>query len=233
MYRAFRWLGPIALVAAVPVTRADGPTSPGDRFKALIEELKASDQRFDEEYKAAKTDEERTKATDASLDRRAAIARKMIAVAETAPADPATAAALVLAFQITGPGPEKQKALDLILKDHITSDRLAPICPTLVYTMPDDDRALRIILEKNPHHDVRGNACFSLARVLKARADRGGANTRHDLDEAERLFERTAREFADVKRLGWRLDQRLGFAAENELFDIRHLSVGKTAPEIE
>jgi hypothetical protein len=239
MYRIFRWAGPVVLAASLAAARANEPKPLGDRpesaaqrYQALRNELVTSDQKFSEEYRAAKTDEDKEKATATSLDRRASIARKVMAIAEENPNDLATVDAVILAFQTTRLGPEKQKALDLILKDHVTSDKLAAICPSLAFMTPDGDKALRVILEKNPHRNVKGNACFSLGRVLKGRAD-GGADADRNRKEADQLFERTAKEFADVKRLGWRTEKRLGEAAESELFEIRRLAVGMAAPDLE
>jgi hypothetical protein len=231
--KILRPVWPVAFVAAITTASAGDPISLGDQLKALREELAASDKRFAKEYQEAKSDQERDRATEASLDRRIAIARKVLPIAEQNPAEPGTVDALILTFETTRPGPEKQKALDLIVKDHIASEQLAGICPSLVYMMPDDDRALRAILDKNPHPRVKGNACFSLARVLKGRAERAGTTAGRDFHEAERLFERTANDFADMDRLGFRVKKRLGEAAECELFDIRHLAVGAVAPDIE
>jgi hypothetical protein len=239
-----RWAEVVALVAAVAAARADDPKPKGDspkpephrsaaeRYQALRKEYDAPMQRFQQEYKAAKTDEEREKAKEHYSEVVAAIAQRIVAVAEEHPNDPATTDALILAFSTTRPGPEKQRALAALLKDHVTSDKLAPVGPRLVF-VPGGEKALRTLLEKNPHRDVRGNACFSLARVLKDRAGRGGADAAATLKEAEALFERAAREFADVKQLGWAIDRPLGRAAEGELFELRHLSVGQEAPEIE
>src|SRR5262245_23113944 len=51
----------------------------------------------------------------------------------------------------------------------------------------------------------------------------------HVLAEAEKHFERVLAEFADVKQS----DRLLGDAAKAELFGIRDLAVGKTAPQID
>ena len=48
-------------------------------------------------------------------------------------------------------------------------------------------------------------------------------------EEAEKLFERVVEKFADVK--GFR--GTIGAVAKRELFDIRHLAVGKPAPDVE
>jgi thiol-disulfide isomerase/thioredoxin len=75
-------------------------------------------------------------------------------------------------------------------------------------------------------------ACFGLAASLSYRAERLGdsdaeARQKHER-EAEAMFERMASKYADVKR-----STTLGEEAAGELFALRNLAVGKTAPEIE
>src|SRR5947209_7988524 len=104
MYRVLRWAGPVVIGAAVTIVWADDAASPGQQLKALREALLASDRKFVEDHRTAKTDEERAKAEEASLDRRIEIARQVIAIAEKAPDTPGAAEALVLAFETTRPG---------------------------------------------------------------------------------------------------------------------------------
>ena len=112
------------------------------------------------------------------------------------------------------------------------------------------------VLEKNPHKDVRAQACLALAHFLNNRlqrldlvreqpelarefADLYGKEYLDGLrrqdraraaEEAEALFEQAAREYGDVKLPdGGTVAEK----AEAELFEIRHLAVGKEAPDIE
>ena len=48
--------------------------------------------------------------------------------------------------------------------------------------------------------------------------------------ESEKLFEEAADKYADVKTA---FDGTVGRKAKSELFDLRYLSVGKAAPEVE
>src|SRR4029079_4683114 len=76
---------------------------------------------------------------------------------------------------------------------------------------------------------VQGTACFYLAQNLKGRAMRG---TETLPKEAETLFERVVKDFADVK-VSARSTRTLGAMAEAELFESRNLVIGKVAPDIE
>lgn len=150
-----------------------------------------------------------------------------------------------------------ERIVALLLEGHLKAGKLGLVCQRMSYGI----RAayapfLRRVLEASPHRDVRGHACLSLAQVLNARrqkvetlSDRPelvprcarllGAETLDDLRrqdraravaEIEALFERAASEFADVRL---RHGDLVGDRARSELFEIRELAAGKTAPEIE
>jgi hypothetical protein len=96
------------------------------------------------------------------------------------------------------------------------------------------EAVLRILLEKNAKRDVQGVACLCLAQALKHRADGLTGKDAEAADklfkESEGLFERGAKEFADVK---FSFYGTVGSKAKSELYDIRHLTVGKEAPDVE
>jgi hypothetical protein len=92
----------------------------------------------------------------------------------------------------------------------------------------------RSLLEKDTRPEVQGPACLTLAQMLKGRADETATTDPKEADktreEASKLFERAVEKFADVKT-GFR--GTVGSVAKRELFDIRHLSVGKPVPDAE
>ena len=117
------------------------------------------------------------------------------------------------------------------------------------------EKFLSTVLRTNPHRDVQAVACLSLAQFLNDRLrmlqlieDRPelakcyeivfGKGYHQELQRlgraqlakrVETLFERAAEEYGDVKfRAG-----TVGEKAKSELYDIRHLGVGKVAPDIE
>lgn len=95
------------------------------------------------------------------------------------------------------------------------------------------EKLLRDLLKKNANKNVQGLACFYLAQNLQVQSEYAtrqptSRNAAELLTEAEEMFDRVIKDFADVKGE----KGTLGEAAEPELFEIRFLSVGKTAPEI-
>ncbi len=161
-----------------------------------------------------------------------------------------------------GPGDATARALRMMLdrgdnRRPNQGDYLATVALTLSQ-YPDAETLLRRILDRNPNRDDRAAACYWLARHLaqQARMVRKlrerpneqktyeryraaapiGRLVREKDPEAletasEALLERVAREFADVRLAGG--DRALGATVNGELFALRNLSIGKTAPEID
>src|SRR5262249_23526163 len=124
--------------------------------------------------------------------------------------------------------PDGAKAVDLLLRDHIQSKDLGVVCQSLEYSRGGNgEKLLRDVLEKSPHKDVRGQACFSLARLLKNKSEQSADEKM--AKEAENLLVLVTEKYKDVKYGRG----TLGKAAESELFEIRNLAIGKVAPDIE
>jgi hypothetical protein len=110
---------------------------------------------------------------------------------------------------------------------------VALLCQQLFYTN-DNEMLLRVLYARGKREDIRGVACLVLAQVLRRNADQlatsdaKAAEKMHQ--ESEKLFDEAAAKYADVKTA---FDGPVGRKAKNELFDLRHLSVGKAAPEVE
>ena len=147
------------------------------------------------------------------------------------------------------------RTVALVLRHHVLSEKLGPVIDRMRYGYRMEyEKCLSTVLEKNPHRDVQALTCLALAQFLqdKLRMIRL-AEDRPELAECyeivfgkdflpalqrlgqaglatriESLFERAAKEYGDVKfRSG-----TVGETAKSELYDIRHLGVGKVAPNI-
>src|SRR5205823_15107263 len=130
-------------------------------------------------------------------------------------------------------GPDMDKALKLLAANHVDNPKIGQVCSGLVYAdSPEAEKLLRTVLERNPGpgHAAQGLACYGLASYLKNHAPRSGDKAEKLSKESESLFERAAEKYADVKVYGTRTVADL---AKGELFEIRNLAIGKTAPDIE
>src|SRR5262249_12867604 len=142
--------------------------------------------KFMDEYRAAKTDDDRRKAIKLQPDR-AALAKKFLAVATDAPKDPAAFDALVWVLNNAGYAPEGAKALEQLARDHAADPKVGQVCPRLVYMQsPAVEPFLRTVLDKNPDAEARGMACLSLGQVLKRQAELV-RSLKEDASLAERL----------------------------------------------
>lgn len=167
---------------------------------------------------------------------------------------------LIAVIQNSAAGASGLRAAEILIEDHIANARLQPLLAQLGRSQRPSaaaEKLLRGAMEKSSDRSVKGKACFYLAQYLKNQSDlvrqmkladenmlqqyRGflgddivaklrGTDTETLRDEAESLLARVVKEFSDVSssRGG-----TLGDVAEPELFELRHLSIGKVAPDIE
>jgi hypothetical protein len=114
------------------------------------------------------------------------------------------------------------------------TDRLVQVCQNFAFSRDKGSEALLRKLKEHEKPEVKGVALVTLAQILKRRADQEAASNptaaEKLLKDAETMFEEAAEKYADIKA-GFR--GTVGQTAKRELFEIRHLSVGKSAPEVE
>jgi hypothetical protein len=251
----------LAPTLSLGVSAAQPPT-PAEQFKALRDE-------YDKASSPGRplTDEERRAFIGKVYKHRSALAGKLAELAEKHPNDPVALDALLLAVwqvngtpwpvELVGDDPARAKALGLIVRDHLLSDKLGPLCERVAYGFCEEYEALlRAVLAKNPHEGVKAAACLALARFLNNRQERLdlcreqpelakdfadlfgkeylAALQRQPpgkvLREVEDLLELAAGKYAAAKLPG---GGTAGERAQAELFALRHLQVGKEAPDIE
>jgi len=161
------------------------------------------------------------------------------------------------AFPAAGKDNSGGRAVALLRRDHFQSDKLGPVCERMSFGIRKEyETFLRGVLQTNPHKDVQGLACLALAEFLKSRSqkvdlvkdrpefaeryeDLFGKDYFKELErqdrakagkEIEAFFEKAAGSYGDVKLP---FGATVGERARSELFEIRHLVIGKQAPDIE
>lgn len=161
-----------------------------------------------------------------------------------------------------GPGDATAQALRLILDRgddrRPGQEDYLPHIALMLFQYPDAEVLLRRVLDRNPDRHDRAAACYWLARHLSqqarvVRALRAKPEDQKDYERytaaepigtfvtaknpdaldraAEALLERAAGEFGDVRLSGEVRPLRV--FAGGQLYALRNLAVGKTAPEIE
>jgi len=252
---AMAWLS----TTAVAALQEQGPTV-ADRFKALVHEYETiTGGRVD-------SDEERLKVIARVFQRRSELGLQLVELAESHPKDPLAIDALIQAVwqvntnpwpvEVAGQDPVAAKALTLLERDHLQSDRLGPLCQRISHGFREEYEKFLRAAATSAAPAVRGVASFSLACLLSNRAQRLDTirvqpkrvedfeglfgsdyiqrllkqDSERALAEAEALLEKVAAKEPDaVLPEGGTIGER----AASELFGLRHLRVGKVAPEIE
>ncbi len=258
---------------AAEVRAQDKPATPAEQYKAILKETQQREDASHKEFAASvpkggiPPDEKRMEYIGRSYRIKFEQATKLVALAEKYPDDPITLDALTAAVwqvntvpypvEMVGRDDARPKAFAILRHDHIRSDKLGPLCERISYGLcAEYEPFLREVVEKNPHKEVRAQACLALARFLSNRSlrlelvlkqpplarefvDLYGKDYLESLrhqdrtraaEEAEALLVRATRDYGDVKLPD---GEPVAEKAEPELFGLRHLSVGKVAPDIE
>ena len=142
-------------------------------------------------------------------------AARLIALAKTDEQSDAAFEGLSWAAQVG----RSSEAVQLILDHHGARKELAPIVKKLGRKhSAKEDAALKSLLAKNPHREVKAHAAYWLGYSMKYRAD----------PEAVRYYKLVIEEYADVKDGRGTLAQK----AKKDLKEAMTLGRGATAPDI-
>jgi hypothetical protein len=226
--------------------------------KEYTEYMQKGLQAYQAAAKEAKTNDERRKAFEEHYPKPTAFLAKFKDFAEKNASDPAAVEALIwLVTNGPRAGADgakaSQGAVKTLLDKHADSEKLGPLC-RMIGQLPDGADHLQKLLEKNPHKAVKAEACMMLATTMKSNAERASlfqdlpetskryeafmgkdaieklmkADAKAMMKEAEAMYERIEKDFADVK--GPR--GTMGDQAKAALKEMRTLSPGREAPEI-
>ena len=224
--------------------------SPADRLAALQKEQKDAEAAY---YKAraatpdtpagALKDKELWKDFDKGQ------AARFMAAVELAKADPKSDLAFsALEWVLLVPRspylPAGKPALELVAKHHAGNPKVGKIIAIVGYLFHDervDSYAAAVdlidkVAAKNQDRTARGQAAMALALRAKSRFAVAEYRKNPDLekfaDEADKAFEKVVESYADCPRLYRDGKQTLGAMAKADLFELRHLRVGKVPPDI-
>ena len=147
--------------------------------------------------------------------------------------------------------------MTLLARDHLRSDKLGVVCERMRYgTRKEYATFLHKVMKESPHHEVRGLAWLSLAQFLHSHSVKLDLLTArpelarryeallgkeyfdelrrkgHDglNEEAETLLQQAGSKYGEVKMP---YGGTVGEQAKAELFEMRHLTVGKEAEDID
>jgi hypothetical protein len=159
--------------------------------------------------------------------------------------------------EMVGEDTARPRAFELLQRDHLGSDKLGPLCARVSHGFCKEyEPFLRAVLAKNPHRSIQAAACLALGHFLHNRQQRLdlckekpelvkvfealygkayigellGQNRDQAIKEIETVLEQAVRKYGDVKLPD---GEAVAARANAALFEIRNLSVGKQAPDIE
>jgi hypothetical protein len=169
------------LAAVVPGVAAAGspkekPAAPGEQYQSLVKVYEDALQAYSAALAKAKTYEERLRVFDEVYPKPEKLAPRFLEVAEKHPQDPAAFDALtwIVVNCARSPAsiPARTKAVAILSRDHVRSEKLGAICQSLANSY-DEDTAILLaaILDKNLSKDVRGEACLALVQQHGRRLD--------------------------------------------------------------
>ena len=250
----------LALSAAVAADEPQPkPAMAEEKYMALLKEYQTA------AGGGAKSDEERKQLIERVDKLRNDLSSRFLKLAEQSPKHAVTVDALIQAIWMAnynaypagGADSPGTRAMAILVRDHVKSDKIGPICQRInAGFRPEHEAFLRTVLAMNPNKDVQALACLSLGQFLNNRMQRldesaerpDSAKVHADLfgkdyvaalqrqdrakvvEEIETLFERAAGKYRDAKIP---YAATVGEKAQAELFEFRHLLVGKEAPDIE
>lgn len=183
-------------------------------------------------------------------------AEQFFQLAADNPKDPVAVDALLWIVTNLKSRPEAKRALQLLTTQHLDSEKLGPGCRQISRTPTvAAEQLLRACNERSPHRSVQAEASYYLAQLLEQQAEvidqlkkqpelkerileyygqeygvhLAALDTDNLNTQIEQTWNHLKESFADVKLR----DSTMGVFADQALFRIQHLSVGRVAPDIE
>ena len=205
----------VTWLAVLPVcVDAQQPASPLVAEQQRIQkEFQAEERAFSDAHQKAATEEQRNRL---KLPDREKYAGQMLAAAEKDIKDPAALDALMWTLMHGRTGSEPvSKALALLQKHFIESDRMDTVCDALQFDDTDASKALlNDLVQKSPHRRVKAAAALTLGQMY----------AEENPQQAEKYFQDVAEKYGTPEQIE---------SARGHLFAMRNLAIGKVAPEIE
>lgn len=223
----------LSLISVVSARADDKPKDPPEKkdragqLKELQDDFQKAFPAVVKEWREAKTDDEKNKA----LDKLNPLAERGYKLVAENPKDDVSFDTLSFLIGTRPPTDPPAKALELICEHHINNAKLVGLIMSRQFpTGPRADALLKIAIEKSTSKDIKGFATFKQAQDAQQKAEsaKDSKETEKFYKAAEDLLDKVVKDFGDVKS-GPNL---LKDQASKVLFEIRNLTIGKTAPEV-
>jgi hypothetical protein len=210
MFRRACLIGTLAVLVIAPPLWAqdddkDKPkekqATPAEQFRKFTQDFQKDRQELNNEFRAAKTDEER-EAIRERAQKPTEFAKRALMLAQDNADDPVAVDALLWVVRSAGQTDEATKAMDILLKDHIDSPKLTQSLLSLGYG-PVAEKIARTILETSQDQNTKGTATYALAQNFSTQsqiaARQNEAEATRLSEQADRLFEELLSDYPDLK----------------------------------
>ncbi len=216
------------------------PVTPASVLASLQQEYEGAQGYYTGSTRSARTVAEKRRAADRKP-KFESFAARALQIAEKNPESRAALDALVWVLENASSAPTEKagealraRVLSLLERDHLNRQGFSNACRVLASApSPDGDRLLREAQAKHPQGEDRALAAYALSLSLAAQSEKAherGASNADELSlQAEKQFEKVMAEHAAVP-FG---EDKLGETARKRLHELRSLSVGRAAREIE
>jgi thiol-disulfide isomerase/thioredoxin/tRNA A-37 threonylcarbamoyl transferase component Bud32/tetratricopeptide (TPR) repeat protein len=217
--------------------------TPDKQFAALAKDYEDSKMQYQHAVETARSVVDKQRAEELKP-RFEDTAQRLVQLATNHRGSPVAAEALAWILANREPAPSgivadnrtlsQEQALVMLERDYLNKPEFAMVCQSLAKNpLPDIDKVMRAAWEKHAQRDVRGLAGYTLALSLAKQAEgaqaQGSAEAAELARKAEQQFDQVVKEYASVPtNIG-----TLGEAAQAKLYELRYLSVGRVAAEIE
>ena len=120
----------------------------------------------------------------------------------------------------------KEKAMEMLLADHLDQKQLSRTFSRMAYSRKDKtvENYLKTIREKSPHESVQMMAGVTYANYRK----RNASKSKEDIEEVTKLYEDLVEKFSDADIRGRSIEE----IVEAPLFELKNLQIGMKAPNI-
>src|SRR5262249_38439853 len=225
MHRQLIWC--LGLLVFLPAPRAADETKPPrEQVQAIQQDLQKAVQNLNSKYREAKTDEERQKIREEVDSLQTRYANELVELAAKNLRDEAAFEALRLAAGPQFSRAKTDKALELLAEEFAQHEKAGESVTGLSRDRgPAAAEILRGVAEKNGDKETKGKAIYTLATVLRNRAETSGAapgDLTKMLEEAKQLLQDVTENYGSVKSTRG----TIGDAAKNDLDLLRKIAVG-------
>ncbi len=214
----------------------DAPAAEGDKLsvaeqmEAIQTEMSKKQRDIVKRYREAEDDAERKKVLEEYNKLQSEALGKLAKIAEKHPGDEAVFPALQMLISTPD---HAALATRLLLKHHLNNDQIGLLCLQLGQQgNPNAEKLLRAVAEKSKSHDAKGLAMLGLGQMLSERSNKEDLSDKDRerlRGEAKEALATVVSTYPDVNA-GRR---KAGDWAGGVLFELEHLAVGLTVPDLE